>query len=638
VSRQRVSSLIGVAAAAAWLLGGCGSGARTAAPAERASDPAPSNRQPPAAISLDSGWRFAPDPRDVGVAQGWARTQHARWRPVAVPSVFNPLVRRVHDAGKIAWYSLRFTAPQAEADRSWNLRFEGVRRTAQVWLNGRKLGASSDPYAPFTLPASSLRPGTSNLLAVRVDSAAGPASFPQDWWNWGGIVRDVTLVPVGRLELDDLGVMPRLGCDYACATLRVRGSLRNVSTAALRARIDVRVTSPSGTSWIARERVARPLHAGASVPISFRVPIPSRPELWSPSHPELYRVRVATVSGERIEQVDSLQVGMRSVKVSHGILYLNGQRLWLHGASIHEDVEGRGAALTDGDIDTIVSRLLSVGANTTRAHYLLSDRLLDALDQAGIMVWSQPPVDHADAALVSATGRRRALAMLRSTILGERSHPSVIVDSVANELSPTPDAQPGTGSYLGRAIALARRLDPVAVVGLDTYCYPGFPPQRIYSKLDVLGIDSYFGWYSGPPGHSIASFDQLEPFLRQSHSRYPRQALVVSEFGSEGVFDGSAQTRGSYQFQSNYLRRTYAVLDRLPFMNGSIYWALRDFAVAPGWTGGAEFPSGYDTDGLTHKGLLAYDGTEKPAYGVASQLFAQMPAFMRPVRVAGGSG
>jgi beta-glucuronidase len=320
---------------------------------------------------------------------------------------------------------------------------------------------------------------------------------------------------------------------------------------------------------------------------------------------------------------------MRRVEVRHGILYLNGQRVWLRGASIHEDVDGAGAALSDGDVDTIVSQLRSVGANITRTHYLLSDRLLDALDAAGIMVWSQPPVDHADAKLATAGGRRRALSMLRATILGERSHPSVVVDSVANELSPAPDAHPGTLSYLSHAIRLARKLDPVAAVGLDTYCYPGFPAQRIYAKLDVLGIDSYFGWYAGLPGHSIASFDQLAPFLRRSHARYPRQALVVSEFGAEGVFDGPATTKGSYDFQNDYLRRTYAVLDRLPFMNGAIYWALRDFAVAPGWRGGAQFPLGYDTDGLNHKGLIAYDGTEKPAFAVASQLFAQAPAFVR---------
>ncbi len=219
--------------------------------------------------------------------------------------------------------------------------------------------------------------------------------------------------------------------------------------------------------------------------------------------------------------------------------------------------------------------------------------------------------------------------MLRATIIGERSHPSVIIDSVANELSPAPNSTPGTLAYLRRAIPLARRLDPVAPVALDVYCYPGFPVQRIYSKLDVLGIDSYFGWYSGLPGHSIASFDGLTPFLRQSHARYPRQALVISEFGAEGLFDGPATTKGSYEFQNDYLRRTYAVLDRLPFMNGAVYWALRDFAVAPGWKGGAQLPPGYSTDGLTHKGLVAYDGTQKPAFAVASRLFAQTPAFVR---------
>ena len=71
----------------------------------------------------------------------------------------------------------------------------------------------------------------------------------------------------------------------------------------------------------------------------------------------------------------------------------------------------------------------------------------------------------------------------------------------------------------------------------------------------MLGIDSYFGWYTGKPGHSIADFDQLSPFLQQSHRRYPAQALVISEFGAEGVFDGPATTKGSYEFQSDYLRR-----------------------------------------------------------------------------------
>ena len=84
-------------------------------------------------------------------------------------------------------------------------------------------------------------------------------------------------------------------------------------------------------------------------------------------------------------------------------------------AAIHEDIQGHGAALSDADIGTIVSELHTLGANVTRAHYLLSPRLLDALDAAGIMVWAQPPVDHADRTLRSSHGRAQALAALNST-------------------------------------------------------------------------------------------------------------------------------------------------------------------------------------------------------------------------------
>ena len=631
MSSPRVIGLLGAVVLSALALAGCAlSGPKTDPSTNVTTAAETTSLRPPPAVSLDDGWRYYADPHDVGVTQGWSGGPRAgTGAPVSVPNTFNPNVVRAQDAGRVGWYALRFTAPAAQEGRSWALRFEQVRRTADVWLNGRKLGSADNTYAPFTLPATSLRAGASNLLVVRVDNATGPGSFPQDWWNWGGIVGDVSLSPVGRLTLADLGVMPQLSCGLACGSLLVQGVVRNVSSEALSGRVQVRVTSPSGSTWTMSHGLGRPLTAGASRPVSFRMSLPDRPELWSPTRPALYRVQVSTTAGDRVEQVNSLQVGMRTIKVSRGILYLNGERLWLHGASIHEDVQGSGASMTEGAINTIVSQLRSVGANITRAHYALSEHLLDALDQAGILVWSQPPIDHADPQLARPAGRDRALSLLRDTILAERSHPSVVVDSVANELSPTPDSEPGTRAYLKQAIPLARRLDPVAVVGLDTLCYTGFPAQKIYSKLDVLGIDSYFGWYTGKPGHSIARFDQLEPFLQQSHRRYPAQALVISEFGAEGVFDGPATTKGSYEFQSDYLRRTYDVLDRLEFMNGSIYWPLRDFAVAPGWRGGAEFPQGYATDGLTHKGLIAYDGTQKPAYSVAAQLFAQTPPFVR---------
>lgn len=615
------------------LLAGCSlvafAGFGTAGPpAPHPAIPRPSTSNPPPPVPLAGGWSYRSDRSDVGISQDWGRAGAPKgWTPVAIPNDFNSMISGAADAGTVGWYRVRFTGPQVSAGRSWNVSFESVRRSARVWLNGRQIGSSSDPYAPFSLPASGLVPGAPNVLVVRVDDFRGRGSMPEDWWNWGGIMGPVTLAPAGRISLNDLGLIPELGCGYRCGGLLVRGTLHNRSAVPLAPAIVVTTTSPTGLPSTTRHPEPQ-LAPGASTPIGFRVPVAAPLALWSTRSPSLYRVQVQTVAQGRVEQAEGLRIGMRSVQVRRGILYLNGRRLWLHGAAIHEDVQGRGAALTDGDIDTIVSQLRSAGANITRAHYLLSKRLLDALDAAGVMVWEQPPIDHADAALQTPGGRAVALSMLESTIIGARNHPSVIVDSVGNELSPTPDTTPGTRAYLDQAIPLARALDPVVPVALDTYCYPGFPAQRIYSGLDVIGISSYFGWYTGPPGHSIADFDELQPFLEQSHVRYPHQALVVSEFGAEGLFDGAPTTKGSYEFQSGYLRRTFGVLDRLGFMNGAIYWALREFAEGPGWIGGASLPPGAASDGLHHKGLIAYDGTEKPAFAVAQHLFASTPDFV----------
>ncbi|HEY2162208.1 MAG TPA: glycoside hydrolase family 2 TIM barrel-domain containing protein, partial [Solirubrobacteraceae bacterium] len=590
----------------------------------------PPARTPPSAIPLTHGWQYLADPGNIGLTDKWGEggATTLGWSPVAIPNSFNATVSAAGDKGSVGWYSVDFTGPPASKERAWELAFQEVRRTADVWLNGRYLGASTDPYAPFTLPASSLRPGRINHLIVRVDGRIEPGQPPEDWWNYGGIVRPVALAPVGRIQLQNLGVMPQLSCGYTCGSLLVVGTLTNHSPTALSPTMSVRVTSPGGAAAGSAVNQAGEIAPGASETVSFRVPVRGPLALWGPGHPALYSVAVSTHAGRRVEQINHMQIGMRSVKVVHGVLYLNGERLWLHGASIVDDMPGHGAALTKSDIDTIVGELQSLGANITRAHYLLSNAMLDKLDQAGILVWNQPPVYHYDSALATATGRASALTMLEKTIIGARSHPSVVINSIGNELTPTPNTTPGTLSYLRQGIPLARRLDPVAPVGLDIYCYPGFPAQPIYSKLDVLGINDYYGWYRGRAGHSVANFADLAPFLTLQHARYPGQALVVSEFGAEALYDGSATVKGTYEFQSDYVRNTLDVLDTLPFMNGSIYWTLREFAVRPGWKGGlTPLPQDPPT-GFTYKALINYEGTTKPAFSVAQKMFADPPPFV----------
>jgi beta-glucuronidase len=585
-----------------------------AAPAAQAAVPAP--------IPLSKGWEYAPDPGQD-------------WRAVSVPHVFNPRPVKSDFKGSIGWYRLTFRAPDTPGF-DWALRFEQVRRVARVWLNNVAIGTHRDPYVPFTLPARGLRRGAQNTLVLRVDNRKGKEPR-EGWWNWGGITRPVTLVPQGRVTLTQLGLVPRLTCrgsDDCDAQVLVDGIVANRSATRVRPHVAVRFVAPGSGQVTRRTLVARALDPGETAHLRGAIPVAGKPVLWSPEHPRLYGATVETRARRAgaVQQVDKRQIGLRSVAIRDGALLLNGRPLELRGASIQEDEAGRGPALTEADMDRIISRLQALKANITRAHYLLTDRLLDKLDAAGILVWSQAPIYHRDRLLETAKQRAEALSTLRGTVLGARSHPSVITHSVANELSVVPDEVPGTRDYLERALGVVRGLDPTLPVSVDLLSYPGYPRQDTYARYDLLGVNSYFGWYPGKFDHPTGNIADLRPYLVNLRRQYPTAGLVLTEFGAEATMDGPARQKETYAFQADYVRQVLHIVGDLPFMSGAIYWTLQEFAVKPDWDGGAK--RDVPRDGIHNKGLMTYSGKLKPAWAVAQADFADTPLFRPP----GGPG
>ncbi len=580
----------------------------------------------PASLPLTTGWERLPDPDATGVRDGfWRPDSRAAWRPGTVPSVLQSATTPENFPGTVGWYRLRFRAPARTPGFGWAVRFEQVRRSAQVWLNGVKLGRHDDPYVPFELNAGdAFRPGKENVLVVRADNRRVPGTR-EGWWNWGGIVRPVTLVPRGTLALRDPAVLSDVHCrpgGQTCTrqvifdgTLENRGDRRIAG-----GRVTVRV---AGATAVIRARTLAP---GEMTRLRRTIPVPGA-ALWSPEDPQLHDVTVTTATGTSVQQVDRWRTGLREVKVQGGMLTLNGRQLNLHGASIQEDVPGRGPALTDADIRKIVADLKAVHANVTRAHYLLHPKLLDALDAAGIMVWSQAPIYHRDVLLRTPAGREAALATVRATILGARNHPAVITHSVANELSATPDTVPGTRAFLAEARGVARDADPTVPASVDLLSYPGFPRQRAYAAYDLLGINSYFGWYKGKAEHSVERLADLGPFLDHMRAAYPGKGLVVTEFGAESTFAGPASEKETYAFQTDYVRSVMDIVAKRPFIGGAIYWTLQEFAVKPQWDGGAE--RNVARDSIHNKGLITYGGQRKPAWTVAEQRFAAAPEFRK---------
>ena len=597
---------------------------------------------PPGPVSLAQGWDFAADPADRGTTQNWqSGVRGTAWEPATIPHVLDARTQPHVFYGSIGWYRLTFQGPQTRAGLGWALRFEQVRRIARVWLNGQELGVHRDPYTPFELPATGLRPGAPNTLVVRVDYRRSPA-LREGWWNWGGITRPVARVARGPVVMHDAGLLPRRVCtESTCAwNVLVDGWLENSSASARSPAVSVRLQSPDGTVSEA-STIPRRLQPGERVRVRLTVPVRGDPKLWSPENPNLYAAAVATRAGGQSVQIDHRRIGLRTVAVVDGMLRLNDRVLDLRGASVQEDIPGRGPALTDADIDNTVEELKTLGANVTRAHYLLDQRLLDRLDQEGILVWAQSPVYHRDRQLRTPRQRSYELDVVRETILEARNHPSVITHSVGNELTALPDEHRTSEVWMRNAAALARDLDPTLPVSIDILSYPGVPRQRTYEAFDMLGVNSYYGWYEGPSNRSTADIDDLAPYLRAMRDKYPGKALVITEFGAEATEPGPADVKQTYAFQTQYLERNLDIIDRLGFMGGAIYWTAREFAVKPEWDGGAHPRV---RDAIHNKALISYDGKIKPAFTAAQKAFKATPlyrdapeAVVRAQLSAGGS-
>jgi beta-glucuronidase len=127
--------------------------------------------------------------------------------------------------------------------------------------------------------------------------------------------------------------------------------------------------------------------------------------------------------------------------------------------------------------------------------------------------------------------------------------------------------------------------------------------------LQVLGLNDYFGWYTGPNGQ-IFDRTKLSPYLDAVRACYRRQAIVVTEFGAEANRDGPAEEKGTWAFQQDFVNFHLGVFASKPWLSGAIYWALNEFWVRPGWDGGNPRPA----PPLHQKGLITYDGQRKPAW------------------------
>lgn len=489
-----------------------------------------------------------------------------------------------------AWeYSRILSVPQEWRDRHVALEFEGVYRSAAIFVNGDLAGHWKSGYSAFSVPLDAfLRYGTDNQIKVRMQ-----AHRDSRWYSGGGLIRPVYLVVADTLHVPRDGVVVTTeDLDEDFALVRVETTVRNLDRHIRTCEVDTRLISPDG-SRIASDSAPLTVLPGENAILRQSLLVRG-PRLWSIETPELYRAEVR-LRGENSTLHDVFETfGIRSLQLDpERGLRLNGETLKLRGACVHHDNGVIGAATIGRADERRVEILKAAGFNALRsAHQPMSRAMLDACDRLGMLVmdeltdmWTEPKNDHDWANDFPEWWQRDLEAMVRR----DRNHPSVFAYSIGNEI---PEIGSHHGATWSRRLATeVRRLDPTRFVtsGLNGALLVmddskqadpdivgdserqeaaeinGFM-MGLADKMNALAVSEAVTKLTAEPWATvdIAGMNYLDARYALDRELFPNRVIV-----------------GSETFPT-HIDRLWALVTRLPHVIGDFTWTGWDYLGEPG--------------------------------------------------------
>jgi len=560
-----------------------------------------------ATVDLGGDWHFALDLFDEGLRQQWYRDapgdpadwqvprdyDSGDWQTAPVPSTWNLLKPEWFYFEGSAWYTRFFQAPDLAPVERLFLRIGAANYEARVFLNGRFAGAHRGGSTPFFVELGPHLSNGENRLQIQVENRRLADRVPMhhtDWFNYGGLYRDVRLVPVPDVFIRDFRIALVPGSAFS------------------RIAVEVELSAPTDETV----RLAIPaLGVDAAVPIKQgrgRIEIAARPELWSPEDPRLYDV---TLAAGRDFVTD--RIGFREVRVEGHEILLNGRPLWLRGICCHEDDVALGKATSDEDISRRLGHARDLGANCIRlAHYPHHEDVARLADETGMLLFEEIPVYWA-IDFANPDTYADAENQLKELIRRDANRASVIFWGVGNENADT-DAR---FAFMRGLAEAARDADPTRLV--TAACLINRERFRIEDRLadalDVIGLNEYYGWYE-------PDFADLERLLANSD---PDRPVMITECGADAVTgrQGVAGELFSEAHQAHVLETQLRTVAKAPYIRGFFPWLLYDFRSERRQT---TFQRGYNL-----KGLIDLDKTRKKrAFETLRRLYEEMAGLAPP--------
>ncbi|MCF7567726.1 beta galactosidase jelly roll domain-containing protein [Sabulilitoribacter arenilitoris] len=511
-----------------------------------------------------------------------------------VPGDFNSQTPELKYYEGNIWYQRYFKVKKKPSNRQF-IYFAAVSYEATVWLNGIEIGRHEGGFTPFQFEVTDVLKEGENDLVVLVNNNRRKDGIPAmnfDWWNYGGITRDVFFIETPSTYILDYKLQLNKGSkNKLSGYIKLDGI--NVAQ-------QVEVSIPE-------LKVHKTLAADENGLAAFE--IIAKPQLWEPDSPKMYDVKFVS-NGEAIHD----KIGFRTIELKGTEILLNGKPIFLKGVNFHEEIpQFMGRACSDADAAMILNEVKALGCNFARtAHYPQNERILRKAEEMGITIWEEIPIWQG-IEFTNPIILKKAETMLREMIYRDKNRSNIIIWSVANETWPTP----ARDSILSELVSLTRALDDTRLVGaafnnakFNKLTSTFNMNDNLAKVVDVVGINEYVGWYQPFP-------TEPENIKWNVANNKP---LIMSEFGSEALYGqhGEADVASSWseEYQENNYKKNLRMFENIPNLSGIAPWVLFDFRSPLRCHQSNQ-------EGWNRKGVVSNKGQRKKAWYVMNQYYSE---------------
>ena len=559
-------------------------------------------------VPFNEAWQFKKGPFPTDVMKTVALWE-GKWEDVTLPHTWNAkdMQQKANAFYQgVAYYRKRYFFPNEWQGKSLFLRFEGIGSCAEVYVNGKLVGAHKGAYSAFACEIQEeIRFGEENEIVVKADNASRPDVIPVNhslFGVYGGIYRPVSLIVTEPCHI----------AVTDCASSGVYITQKNVSHQS--ADVTVRVKLDNGGLYPVPLVLKTAIYDGAGKRVAWKKQAleltpqgmqeyASSFHIRRPHDPYLYNVRICLYQGDALIDEISQPLGLRKYEIIAGKgFYLNGEKYPMYGVTRHQDWWGLGSALAKENHDADLAMIMDIGATTIRlAHYQQSDYIYSRCDTLGLIVWAEIPFVNR----VTGEEWENAHNQLRELIRQSFNHPSIYIWGLHNEVY-QPHAY--TAQLTRSLHELAKTEDPDRyTVSVNGYGHADHP---VNMNADIQGMNRYYGWYE-------KKITDIDAWVEGLEADYPEMKLMLTEYGADANIAHQTEflseslnwTKEFYPetFQTKIHEYQWGVIEKHPYIIASYLWNMFDFA-CPMWDRGG-------VPARNMKGLVTFDRkVKKDAY------------------------